>query len=80
MSDDLKTRTLKDYRPQHDPGCAVERCSKCGHWMNYTLYGKCQIAVAECRTSGLQDLCGCNCVPKPCSCGLDALLKPSDAK
>ena len=55
------TRTLKDYRPQHDEGCASRRCSKCNQAIDW-----------------LDGSCGCSdyprSAPKPCTCGLDALL------
>ena len=60
-SDARPARTLKDYRPQHDPNCASRLCAQCGFTINW-----------------LDGTCRCNdyprSAPRPCSCGLDALL------
>lgn len=75
QADARPARTLKDYRPQHDEDCGVRVCAKCPHpWAHRGLGRTCEIAVGECRTTGEQELCGCVFTPKPCSCGLDALL------
>ena len=56
------TKTLKDYRPQHDEDCTIEKCSVCGHVRGLCLY--CQ--RGEVKQHGF--------TPSPCSCGLEALL------
>lgn len=60
--DVTQARTLKDYRPQHDDGCASRRCEHCNDkWDQH-------VAKAFGRF-------GCfNFTKKPCTCGLDALL------
>lgn len=57
-----KARTLADYRPRHDNGCGVERCACCDAYV----------------TGGhITSLLGHEATPKPCTCGLDALLAVS---
>jgi len=55
-------RTLKDYRPQHDEDCAIYLCRHCGGRLYRGQPPKACICHGLTRT------------PKPCSCGLDALL------
>ena len=60
------SRTLKDYRPQHDERCAIHKCRECGHWRGDPTmhnYGD------ECNEWH----------SLPCSCGLDALLHAVDS-
>jgi hypothetical protein len=60
------------YRPQHDDGCNYRYCRHCGHWFTFHTGGKCDLRMVDTRS-----ICVCNCSnfePKPCSCGLDALL------
>ena len=72
------TRTLKDYRPQHDEDCAANYCRRCGK------HGDGEID----RTFGEVERCARlyhSFEAKPCSCGLAALLQaerpqPSDAR
>lgn len=68
-----KTRTLADYRPQHDVECETRVCAECGHWPGL------HVGMGGCAAHDgvLQDSRRCNCrkfQPKPCTCGLDDLL------
>ena len=56
-------RTLADYRPQHDEECDSRRCACCGRFALHedTAFNKCEGVFH----------------PRPCSCGLDALLSAS---
>lgn len=56
-------KTLKDYRPQHDNRCDVERCAICDAYVG---------------GGHITSLLGHKAQPKPCSCGLDALLAAPD--
>lgn len=54
------TRTLKDYRPQHDEDCASRECTRCKFR---------RVNVRHVSGNG-----GHPFTPKPCTCGLDTLL------
>ena len=63
------TKTLADYRPQHDEDCLARVCTECSHPFHL---GRCIFNVAV--TNGVQS-CPCQSVTTySCSCGLDALL------
>ena len=56
------SRTLAEYRPQHDDDCEVYQCAIC----NATMGG-----------GHIDSLMGHNKIAKLCTCGLDALLASS---
>lgn len=59
MTDQEMTRTLKDYRPQHDEGCESERCRQCGARTGWISHDRMMGHAWE---------------PLKCTCGLDTLL------
>lgn len=61
------TRTLADYRPQHDDNCGARRCDYVGY------VGRClKSRETHDRSRGVTIFH--NFKEGPCSCGLDALL------
>lgn len=65
-------RTLADYRPQHDEDCEVHHCGhpRCGSGVNTPQWHAQMTGINRHKP-----------FPKPCSCGLDALLRvPSSAQ
>lgn len=64
QADARPARTLKDYRPQHDEDCLINKCGFV--WSD----GKgCRVAPSDHDVYISHVL-----LPQPCSCGLDALL------
>lgn len=64
------TRTLKDYRPQHDDGCAVQICAGCK--LSKPIHFDQQRLVKRGARSRLHKF-----VAMPCTCGLDTPLASS---
>lgn len=61
VQSDGNSRTLADYRPQHDEECSSRRCSHCNGWLpNRISHGDCRCRVIWHNL--------------PCTCGLDSLL------
>ncbi len=61
------TRTLKDYRPQHDEDCRSYWCQTCGFHAEHRAHGKLIIGLNH------------EFIPVACTCGLDALIETEDA-
>lgn len=70
---DPQERTLADYRPQHDGGCASHMCARCNHGKWFHIGGRCSAGISY--DYGVST-CGCvGDFSQPCTCGLDALLR-----